>query len=423
MMQHVDIAIIGGGPAGMAAAISAYDAGCRNILILEREEKLGGILRQCIHAGFGLHRFGQELTGPEYAHRFALEVKKRDISLLTSATVLDITPDKCITVTSPEKGLFRLCAKAIVLAMGCRERSRGALTIPGTRPAGIYTAGTAQKWINMEGMMPGKEIVILGSGDIGLIMARRLTLEGAKVHAVLELMPHSSGLTRNIVQCLNDFDIPLYLSHTVAEIHGKERITGITMARVDENRSIIEESKTFLPCDTLLLSCGLIPENELSRRMGLTISPLTKGVTVDETRQSAIPGVFACGNVLHVHDLVDYVSEEAEIAGRGAAAYVMQGEPPAQSYVTTTPGEGTSYLLPQRISKKAAGEALTLYFRPARVFGACVLVLLADGKEIKRIKKRRLAPGEMEQIKLSFALPDDTSTLTLMIKELDSHAT
>jgi len=318
-----DLVIIGGGPAGMSAAVAAYECGIRDILILERDENLGGILQQCIHNGFGLHNFGEELTGPEYAWRYEAKIRELGIPFKLNTMVLDITEDKVITVTNEEEGIFQIQAKAVVLAMGCRERAKGALNIAGTRPAGIYSAGTAQKYVNVKGYMPGKEVVILGSGDIGLIMARRMTLEGAKVKAVCELMPYSGGLARNIQQCLADFDIPLLLSHTVVEVHGKDRVTGVTIAKVDENRRPIEETKQYISCDTLLLSVGLIPENELSKCAGINLDCITNGVVVDQNRETSVEGIFACGNVRKVHELVDHVSQEAEIAGKSAAAYVL----------------------------------------------------------------------------------------------------
>ncbi len=416
-MKQTNIVIIGAGPAGLAAAIAAYDAGAKDILLLEREENPGGILRQCIHTGFGLHRFGEELSGPEYAARFVEEVNKRNIEIRTGTTVLDITKDKIVTATSGEYGIFHVQAKAIILAMGCRERPRGALSISGSRPAGVYTAGTAQKWINLEGMMPGKEVVILGSGDIGLIMARRMTLEGAKVHAVLELIPHSSGLKRNIVQCLDDFGIPLLLSHTVAAIHGKDRVEGVTIAAVDDSLRIIEETKRRIDCDTLLLSCGLIPENELTKGMGLLLSPLTSGAEVDENRQTAIEGVFACGNVLHVHDLVDFVSEEAEIAGKAAAAYVSGTLMADPNSIRILPGNGVRYTLPHKLHRTGKGEKV--YFRVTKICQKAQIVLKNGETVLYSRKKPHMAPGEMEQITLPSSLPEDITELTLCIKEED----
>ena len=316
--------IIGGGPAGMAAAVEARKQGIEDILILEREDSLGGILQQCIHTGFGLEIFKEELTGPEYAFKYIEMVHNMGISYLTQTTVLSISPDRVVEAISAEKGLLRLKAKAVVLAMGCRERTRGALNIPGSRPAGIFTAGTAQKFVNMEGYLPGKKVVILGSGDIGLIMARRLTLEGAEVKMVCEIMPKPGGLTRNVVQCLYDFNIPLKLSHTVVEIHGRERLEGVTVAAVDENRKPVEGSSEYVACDTLLLSVGLIPENEITREAGIRIDPVTAGPYVDENMETSMPGVFACGNVVHVHDLVDHVTLQAELAGRSAACRISQ---------------------------------------------------------------------------------------------------
>ena len=395
--MKADLVIIGGGPAGMAAAIAAHEAGVRDILILERDDALGGILRQCIHNGFGLHRFGEELTGPEYAYRYETEVKKLGIPYMLDTMVIDLSPDKVVTAMNREHGIFTVEAKTVVLAMGCRERPKGALNIAGTRPAGIYTAGTAQKFVNMKGYMPGKRVVILGSGDIGLIMARRMTLEGAKVEAVCELMPYSGGLARNIEQCLNDFNIPLKLSHTVVNVHGKDRVEGVTIARVDERRRPIEDTEEYIPCDTLLLSCGLIPENELTKSAGIALSRVTNGATVDGERETEIPGVFACGNVLHVHDLVDYVSEEAVIAGRAAAKYISGDSEKKLNVALSTDGK-VRYTVPQRITD---ANTLEVYFRVADVYRD-VRVVVRDGERVLLSqKKQKLAPAEMEKVKLT----------------------
>lgn len=394
-IRKIDLVIVGGGPAGMSAAVAAYDAGVRDMLILEREGSLGGILKQCIHNGFGLHRFKEELTGPEYAYRYEVQVRERNIPFKTGTMVLDITPDKIVTAMNSEDGIFQLEAKTIILAMGCRERPKGALNISGRRPAGIFTAGTAQKFVNMNGYMPGKKVVILGSGDIGLIMARRMTLEGAKVEAVCELMPYSGGLARNIEQCLNDFGIPLMLSHTVVDIHGKDRVTGVTIAKVDENRRPIPESRRYIECDTLLLSVGLLPENELTKGAGISIDRITSGALVDQNRQTDIDGVYACGNVLHVHDLVDFVSEEAEIAGKAAAEFISGKSSDSCNINLTTDGK-VRYTVPQKIS--AADENVTVYFRVADVYRD-IRIVVRDGENVLINKKKiKVAPGEMETV-------------------------
>ena len=398
-----EIVIIGGGPAGLAAAIAAYDAGCRSILILERDNQLGGILNQCIHNGFDLHNFGEELTGPEYAARFARQVLDRGIAYKLNTMVLSIGGDKKITAVNRTDGLIEIEATAIILAMGCRERSRGALNIPGFRPAGIYSAGTAQRLVNIEGFLPGRRVVILGSGDIGLIMARRMTLEGAKVLVVAELMPYSGGLKRNIVQCLNDFDIPLKLSHTVVDIQGRERVTGVTIAEVGPDRKPIPGTEIHYDCDTLLLSCGLLPENELSRGMGVTISPVTNGPVVDESLQTNIPGVFAAGNVLHVHDLVDFVSEEAATAGRAAVRYLANGPQDRDREIPITFEGGPRYTVPASIDPKRVEGDLVIRFRVGGVMKNRRVRLYLDDEAVVSRKRPVMAPGEMEELKLTQA--------------------
>ena len=395
-MEMHDIVIIGGGPAGMAAAVASYDSGITDVVIIDREKEVGGILRQCIHNGFGLHKLGKELTGPEYAHHYKLEVEKRGIKVFPDTTVLSLTPDKVVTATNTD-GIMKLQAKAVILAMGCRERSRGALNIPGTRPSGVFSAGCAQKLINCEGYSVGKKVVILGSGDIGLIMARRMSLEGATVEAVCEIMPYSGGLTRNIVQCLEDYNIPLYLNTTVAEIHGNERLTGVTVAEVDGNRQVIPETKRYIPCDTLLLSVGLIPENELTRGAGIGIDPITGGAVVDENRMTDVDGIFACGNVLQVHDLVDYVSDEAEIAGNGAANYV-KGLIKNDERVKTVAGNGIRYVLPQRLDLH--GGDTDIFLRVTAPFGKVRFTVKSGDTVIATAVKLRATPGEMEKITL-----------------------
>ncbi len=414
-MTNHDIVIIGGGPAGMAAAISAYDGGIKDVVIIDREKEVGGILRQCIHNGFGLHKLGKELTGPEYAHHYKLEIEKRGIKVYSDTTVLSVTADKVVTATNTE-GIIKIKAVAVILAMGCRERSRGALNIPGTRPSGIFSAGCAQKVINCEGYSVGKRVVILGSGDIGLIMARRMSLEGAKVEAVCEIMPYSGGLTRNIVQCLEDYGIPLYLNTTVAEIHGSERLTGVTIAEVDGKRQVKPETKRYIPCDTLLLSVGLIPENELTRGAGIGIDPITGGAVVDENRMTDVVGIFACGNVLQVHDLVDYVSDEAEIAGKGAANYV-KGLLKDDARVNTAAGNGVRYVLPHRINTR--GGDTDIFLRVTKPFGRVRFTVKSGETVIATAMKLRATPGEMEKITLKAAkLRDAKDDITVDLEEM-----
>lgn len=421
-MKAYDVIIIGGGPAGLAAAASARKNGIESILILERDHELGGILNQCIHNGFGLHTFKEELTGPEYARRFIEQVEELGIEYKLNTMVMDISTDKVITAMNREEGMFELQAKAVILAMGCRERSKGALNIPGYRPAGIYSAGTAQRLVNIEGFLPGREVVILGSGDIGLIMARRMTFEGAKVKVVAELMPYSGGLKRNIVQCLDDYDIPLKLSHTVVDIKGKERVEGITIAEVGPDRRPIPGTEEYYPCDTLLLSCGLIPENDIVRGSGVEMSPITSGAVVNESLETSIEGVFACGNVLHVHDLVDFVSEEAAMAGKSAADYVLgkikrDTDTPDVKIVAT---DGVRYTVPSVINVDRMDGDSIVRFRVGDVYkNHYVSVYLNDERVLHR-KKQVMAPGEMENVVLKkdqLAAVDGLNTITVKLEE------
>ena len=415
-----DLVIVGGGPAGLAAAIAAKDNGIDRILIIERDRELGGILNQCIHNGFGLHTFKEELTGPEYASRFIAQVEERGIEYKLNTMVMDISNDKVVTAMNSTDGMFTIEAKAVVLAMGCRERSRGALNIPGYRPAGIFSAGTAQRLVNIEGYMPGRRVVILGSGDIGLIMARRMTLEGAKVLAVAELMPYSGGLKRNIVQCLNDFDIPLYLSHTVVDIQGKERVEGITIAEVGPDRKPIPGTEIHYDCDTLLLSCGLLPENELSKTAGVALSPITSGPVVNDSLETNIPGVFACGNVLHVHDLVDFVSQEAANAGKNAAKYIKDGETTSAKQIEILPVDGVRYTVPKYIRPEVMDDTLTVRFRVGQVYKGCAIATYFGDELISKRKRPVMAPGEMEQVvlkKSQLAEYPDIENITIKIEE------
>ena len=415
-----DLVIVGGGPAGLAAAIAAKDNGIDSILIIERDSELGGILNQCIHNGFGLHTFKEELTGPEYASRFIAQVEERGIEYKLNTMVMDISNDKVVTAMNSTDGMFTVEAKAVVLAMGCRERSRGALNIPGYRPAGIFSAGTAQRLVNIEGYMPGRRVVILGSGDIGLIMARRMTLEGAKVLAVAELMPYSGGLKRNIVQCLNDFDIPLYLSHTVVDIQGKERVEGITIAEVGPDRKPIPGTEIHYDCDTLLLSCGLLPENELSKTAGVDLSPITSGPVVNDSLETNIPGVFACGNVLHVHELVDFVSQEASNAGKNAAKYIKEGEVTSAKQIEILPVDGVRYTVPKYVRPEVMDDTLTVRFRVGQVFKGCAIATYFGDTLISKRKRPVMAPGEMEQVvlkKSQLAEYPDIENITIKIEE------
>lgn len=420
-MTNYDIVIIGGGPAGLAAAAAARDSGIKRILMLERDKELGGILNQCIHNGFGLHTFKEELTGPEYAARYIAQVQERSIEVKLNTMVMDISAGKVVTAMNREEGLFEVQAGAVILAMGCRERSRGALNIPGYRPAGIFSAGTAQRLVNMEGYLPGREVVILGSGDIGLIMARRMTLEGAKVKVVAELMPYSGGLKRNIVQCLDDYGIPLKLSHTVVDIKGRHRLSGVTLAQVDGSGRPMPGTEEEYACDTLLLSVGLIPENELSNGIGVEMNRITAGPIVNEQLETSVDGVFACGNVLHVHDLVDFVSEEAAAAGRNAAAYLKNVRQPGGREVLLKAEGGVRYTVPSIICPERMEDTQTVRFRVGNVYKNSFISVYFDGERMNRRKRPVMAPGEMEEVKLEkdkLLLHPQLKEITIRIEEV-----
>ena len=419
LKEAYDVIVIGGGPAGLAAAEAAYREGAGRILILERDRTLGGILNQCIHNGFGLHYFKEELTGPEYASRFIDLVNKTNVEVKTDTMVLDITPEKQVHAVNTVDGYFVLQAASIVLCMGCRERTRGAISIPGTRPSGVFTAGTAQRYMNIEGYMVGRRVVILGSGDIGLIMARRMTLEGAKVLACVELMPYSGGLTRNIVQCLQDFDRPLYLSHTVTKIEGTGRLTGVTVQKVDESRRPIPGTEMHFSCDTLLLSVGLIPENELSRGAGIQIDPRHNGPMVYENMETSIPGIFASGNVVHVHDLVDFVTGESQRAGAAAAKYAKNGPAPSGAVLDVKNGSFVSYTVPGKIRLANVDKAVDIFFRVNRVCGNSVITVNSNGTQLASFRRERLAPGEMEHIRVpKMLLEKAVSEISVDVEEV-----
>ena len=419
---NYDIVIVGGGPAGMAAAVAAKKAGSDSILILERDTRIGGILLQCIHNGFGLHHFGEELTGPEYAGRFSDEVEKLGIEYKTDTMVLEVNAKKQVTAINTKDGLMMIQAKAVILAMGCRERTRGALVIPGTRPAGIFTAGSAQRFVNIDGYLPGKKVVILGSGDIGLIMARRLTLEGAEVKLICELMPFSAGLRRNIVQCVENFNIPLKFSHTITKIHGKERVEGVSVAAVDKNRRPIPETEEFIECDTLLLSVGLIPENEISNGCGISIDSTTSGPVVNEHMQTSVEGIFACGNTVHVHDLVDFVTAESIRAGENAAKYVQGAKAKNPKNVVLRPGNRVRYTVPQHIESTESETPISIMFRPTDVYRNVQIVAYSNNERIKAMKKKIVRPGEMQVLELNpeqLSKVHDNLTVSIEIPEED----
>ena len=416
-----DLIVIGGGPAGLAAAQSAWEKGLKKILIVERDKELGGILNQCIHNGFGLHHFKEELTGPEYAGRFVKLLSETGVEVRLDTMVLELTPDKRVHMVGKATGYRVEEAKAIVLAMGCRERTRGAISIPGTRPAGIFTAGAAQRYVNMEGWLPGKRVVILGSGDIGLIMARRMTLEGAKVLACVEVMPYSGGLNRNIVQCLQDFDIPLYLSHTVTDIRGRDRVEQVVVSKVDKNRAPMPGTEMVFDCDTLLLSVGLIPENELTRQAGIGMDRRTNGAVVYENMETSIPGVFACGNVCHVHDLVDFVTAESQRAGEAAARYVLEGEAGQEGCLEVKNGDGVTYTVPQRIRPEQVESFCDLFFRVNRVCRNSEILVISGETLIARFQREHLAPGEMERVTLPRVLLDKAQgEITVSVREVEA---
>jgi len=423
-MDSYDIVVIGGGPAGMAAAVAAREEGVEKILLIERDRELGGILQQCIHNGFGLHHFKEDLTGPEFSERYIRRMEELEIPCKLDTTVLEITAGREILYINAREGVTKISAGAIILAMGCRERSRGAVNIPGSRPAGVFTAGTAQRLINMEGYMVGRRIMMLGTGDIGLIMARRLTLEGAKVIAVLARKPYPGGLMRNVAQCLYDYDIPLMLRHTIVAIQGKDRVTGVLVADTDENSRPIPGSERLYECDTVILSVGLIPENELSLSAGVQLDPHTGGPVVDEFRQTSVAGIFACGNVVHVHDLVDFVVEESEIAGRGAAGFVLgrgeaEGAETSGTPIDLLPGEGLKYVVPQRMRGFNGEERLDLFLRVSRVYGRSAIEVRHDGDTVKRLKRLRMNPGEMERVRLNRSAIEKLTGSNLIVEAVE----